>query len=216
MIDKMMMSKLIICIVIVSLTVTGGRCMPVCDDVSSTTIKCTCTLATQNQFGEYQEMADVITDTSCPFVPKKYFISYFDANFEVENKSSLVNTVFQNLNETCRRYTETLAFKDQVQKVLFSKNETVTINNGYDVLRNIILLLKLLQTAAMKLQDIALGTSKRYCATFTSTQYEVIYISKLQEGKRLLESLCYKSIKWQRINELYGAVCPGCLKNLYA
>ena len=208
------MSKLIICIVIVSLTVTGGGCMPLCADVSNTTTKCTCTLATQNQFGEYHKMADLITGTSCPFVPKKYFVSYFDAsNFEVENKSSLVNTVFQNLNETCKRYTETLAFKDQVQKVLFSKNDTIIINNGYDVLPNITLLLNLLQTAAMKLQDIELGTSKRYCATFTSTQYEVIYISKLQEGKRLLESLCYKSRKWQCTNELYGAVCPGCLKN---
>ena len=210
------MSKLIICIVIVSLTVTGGRCMPLCADVSNITTKCTCTTTTQNQFGEYHEIAAVITDTSCPFVPEECFISYFDAsNFEVENKSSLVNTVFQNLNETCRRYTETLAFKDQVQKVLFSKNETILINNGYNVLLNITLLLKLLQTAAMKLQDIELGTSKRYCATFTSTQYEVIYISKLQQGKSLLESLCYKSRKWQCTNELYEAVCPICLKNLH-
>ena len=208
------MSKLIICIVIVSLTVIGGRCMPLCANVSNTATKCTCTLATQNQIGEYHEMADLITSTLCPFVPKKYFISYFDAsNFEVENKSSLVNTVFENLNETCRRYTETLAFKDQVQKVLFSKNDTIIINNGDDVLPNITLLLNLLQTAAMKLQDIELGTRKRYCATFTSTQYEVIYISKLQEGKRLLESLCDKSRKWQCKNESYEAVCPGCLKN---
>ena len=208
------MSKLIICIVIVSLTVTGGRCMPLCADVSNTTTECTCTSTTQNQFGEYLEIVHIITHISCPFVPEKYFISYFDAsNFEVENKSSLVNNVFQNLNETCRRYTETLAFKDQVQKVLFSKNDTIIINNGYDVLPNITLLLKLLQTAAMKLQDIELGTSKRYCATFTSTQYEVIYISKLQEGKRLLESLCDKSRKWQCKNEFHEAVCPGCLQN---
>ena len=183
--------------------------MPLCADVSNATTKCTCTSATRNQTGEYHEIAAVITDTSCPFVPKKYFISYFDvSNFEVENKSSLVNNVFQNLNETCRRYTETLAFKDQVQKVLFSKNDTIIIKNHYDVLLK---LLKLLQTAAMKLQDIEVGTSKRYCATFTSTQYEVIYISKLQEGKRLLKSLCNKSRKWQCKNELSNAVCPGCL-----
>ena len=212
-----MMSKLIICTVIASLTVTGGRCLPLCPGISNNTTNCTCTLTTQNQIGEYHEMAAVITDTLCAFLPEKDFISYFDAsNFEVENKSSLVNTVFQNLNETCRRYTETLAFKDQVQKVLFSKNDTIIINNDYDVLPNITLLLKLLQTAAMKLQDIELGTSKRYCVTFTSTQYEMIYISKLQEGKRLLESLCYKSRKWQCPNELYEAVCPGCLKNLHA
>ena len=210
----MMMSKLIICIAIVSLTVTGGKCMSMCANVSTTTTECTCTLTTQNQTGEYHEIATVITNTSCPFVPKKDFILYFDtSDFKLENKSSLVNTVFQNLNETCRRYTETLAFKDQVQKVLFSKNETVTINNRYDILSNITLLLKLLQTAAMKLQDIELGTSKRYCTTFTSTQYEVIYISKLQEGKRLLESLCDKSRKWQCKNEFHEAVCPGCLKN---
>lgn len=205
------MSKLIICIVIVSLTVTGGRCLPLHADVSNTPTKCTCTLTRQSQIGDYQEMAAVIPHTSCPFVPDKDFISYFDAsNFEVENKSSLVNNVFQNLNETCRRYTEILAFKDQVQKVLFSKNDTIIINNGYDVLPNITLLLNLLQTAAMKLQDIELGRSKRYCVTFTSTQYEVIYISKLQEGKSLLESLCYKSIKWRRRYELSNAVCPGC------
>ena len=153
--------------------------MPMCADVSNTTTNCICTLITQNQIGEYHKIATVITNTSCPFVPENYSIYFDTSNFEVENKSSLVNNVFQNLNETCRRYTETLAFKDQVQKVLFSKNETVIINNGYDVLLNITLLLKLLQTAAMKLQDIELETNKRYCATFTSTQYEVIYISKL-------------------------------------
>ena len=187
--------------------------MPVCANVSSTTTECTCTSTTQNQIGKYQEVAEVITNTSCPFVPENNSINFDASNFEVENKSSLVDNVFENFNETCGRYTETLAFKDQVQKVLFSKNDTIIINNDYDVLPNITLLLKLLQTAAMKLQDIELGTSKRYCATFTSTQYEVIYISKLQEGKRLLESLCDKSRKWQCKNEFHEAVCPGCLQN---
>ena len=85
-----MMSKLIICIVIVSLTVTGGRCMSLCDDVSNTTTECTCTIATQNQSFEYHEIATAITNTLCPFAPENDFIPYFDtSNFEVENKKVL-------------------------------------------------------------------------------------------------------------------------------
>ena len=69
----------------------------------------------------------------------------------------------------------------------------------------------------MKLQDIELGTNKRYCATFTSTQYEVIYISKLQEGKRLLKSLCDKSTKWQcKMNFMRQFVLVVCRTDIHS
>ena len=73
--------------------------------------------------------------------------------FKVRNKSYLINSVFQNLIVNCNWYTEaltfknTLAYKNQMQKMLFYTNEKLS----NDVLFNITLLLELVQTVVMKL-----------------------------------------------------------------
>ena len=88
--------------------------------------------------------------------------------------NSKVGIVFKNLDGTCRRYADVLAYKDQLQKQLF--------NNATRQTSTIALLISLiieLQTAAMKLQQIEIEITAKYCITFTSEEYELIYLSRL-------------------------------------
>ena len=88
--------------------------------------------------------------------------------------NSKVGIVFKNLDGTCRRYADVLAYKDQLQKQLF--------NNATRQTGTIALLTSLiieLQTAAMKLQQIEIKITAKYCITFTSEEYELIYLSRL-------------------------------------
>ena len=58
--------------------------------------------------------------------------------------------MFQNFNATCRRYIDAMVSKHQLQEILFSSNKTLSRN----IILQITSLIIILQTAAMKLQDI--------------------------------------------------------------
>lgn len=107
---------------------------------------------------------------------------------------SNVKVLFWNLSGTCRRYTDVMAFKDQLQKQLFN-NAT----EQDDVLLSITSLIITLQTAAMKLQSLEIGLTAQFCVTFNSEQYKLIYISRLDiDGKKgLIRSLRRAALKWQ-------------------
>ena len=103
--------------VIVFLTVAGGKC-----DRQVRNTADNCTIATLEQLGEYQNITKEITDISCPLSNT--------SNFEVETTESWINNsfneIFQNFNATCRRYIDVLAFKDQLQELVFSSNRTLS------------------------------------------------------------------------------------------
>ena len=175
---EMMLSKWII-FVVISLTVAGGKC----DDV------CNCELLNITELGEYQIIAEEITNISC-YVSKKFTVeSSFSAGSLPNNNS---NVIFKYFTATCKRYTDILAFKDQLQKVLLINNETLSI----DTLLQLTSLIIDLQTAAMKLQNIERKMNESYCVTFTSEQYELIYFSRqlqMNMENNLLRSLCIRA-----------------------
>ena len=166
--------------VIVFLTVAGGKCDRLTTD--------NCKLVTLEQLGEYNIITAEITDISCPLSKT--------SNFEVETTGSWVNRSFneiiRNFNATCRRYIDTLAFKYQLQEILFTSNRTLSS----DTLLQITSLIINLQTAAMKLQDIELILNKQLCVTFTSKQYKSIYFSRPHQGV-LINTLCERARVWQ-------------------
>ena len=96
---------------IVFLTVAGGKC----DRQDSITTD-NCKLVTLEQLGSYYIITVEITDISCPLSKT--------SNVEVETTGSWVNRssneIIQNFNATCRRYIDALAFKYQLQEILFS------------------------------------------------------------------------------------------------
>ena len=148
-----------------------------------------CELATLEQLGEYQIITEEITNISCPLSNT--------SNFEVETTESWINNsfneIFQNFNATCRRYIDVLAFKDQLQELVFSSKITLSS----DSLLQITSLIINLQTAAMKLQDIELELNEKYCVTFTSKQYKSIYFSRLHQEDPIMKTLCERAHIWQ-------------------
>ena len=108
--------------------------------------------------------------------------------------NSNVGIIFKNLTATCRRYVDVLAYKDQLQKQMFN-NATRQSNATLTLLTSLIITL---QTAAMKLQQIEIKMAESYCITFTSEQYEVIYLSRLHSTEvDLLSSLYNRALgKW--------------------
>ena len=171
----------IIFTVIVFLTVADGKC-----DRQVRNTAGNCALAKLEQLGNYQIIAQEITDISCPLSNT--------TDFEVETTESWdsSNEIFQNFNATCRRYNDVLAFKDQLQELVFSSSITLSRDN----LLQITSLIINLQTAAMKLQDIELELNELYCVTFTSKQYKSIYFSRLHQGD-LINALCERAWIWQ-------------------
>ena len=147
-----------------------------------------CKLATLEQLGEYHIITAEITNISCPLNKT--------SNFEVDNTTSWVNRysneIFKNFNATCRRYNDALAFKYQLQEILFRSNKTLS----NDTVLQITSLIINLQTAAMKLQDIELKLNKQLCVTFTSKQYKSIYFSRMHQGD-LINTLCERARVWQ-------------------
>ena len=100
------------------------------------------------------------------------------SNLEVQSSFSPVSLINRNYSEivhsfnaTCRRYIDTLAFKYQLQEVIFNRNATLSS----DAALQITLLIINLQTVALKLQQIGLKLDKQYCATFSPGQYKLIY-----------------------------------------
>ena len=174
--------------VIVFLTVAGGKCNRQVQNTADN-----CTLATLEQLGEYQIITEEITNISCPLSNT--------SNFEVETTESWINNsfneIFQNFNATCRRYIDVLAFKDQLQELVFSSNRTLSS----DTVLQITALIINLQTAAMKLQDIELELNEKYCVTFTSEQYKSIYFSRFHQGD-LIDTLCERAKIWQNKNDV--------------
>ena len=172
--------------VIVFLTVAGGMC-----DREVRNTADDCELSRLEQLGEYQIITEEITDISCPLSNT--------TNFEVVTTESWdnANEIFQNFNATCRRYIDVLAFKDQLQELVFSSSKTISS----DTVLQITSLLINLQTAAMKLQDIELELNELYCVTFTSEQYKSIYFSRLHQGD-LIDTLCKRANVWQNKNNV--------------
>ena len=81
--------------------------------------------------------------------------------------------------------------KHQLQEILFSSNKTLSRN----IILQITSLIIILQTAAMKLQDIELKLNEKYCVTFTPKQYKSIYFSRLHQGD-LINTLCERAKIW--------------------
>ena len=121
--------------VIVFLTVASGKC-----DRQVRNTADDCKLARLEQLGEYQIITKEITDISCPLSNT--------TNFQVETTESWdsSNKIFQNFNATCRRYIDVLAFKDQLQELVFSSSITLSSDN----LLQITSLIINLQTAAIR------------------------------------------------------------------
>ena len=188
-----MMNKWIIYVVIVSLTAASGKCD---NPDRNTTGASNHILTTLKQLGEYHDITTKITDTSCTLSNT--------SNLEEQSSSSAASWISTNYNKivhsfsaTCRRYTDTLAFKYQLQKVIFNKNEAL----NSDAVLKITLLIINLQTAAMKLQQIELKLDEKYCATFSPKQYELIYFSRLHKDNTI-SSLCEKAKIWQDRNNV--------------
>ena len=62
----------------------------------------------------------------------------------------MISKIYRKLSATCKRYTDVLAFKNQIQKQMFDGNTKLSD----DVLLVLTSLIIKLQTIAMKLQDI--------------------------------------------------------------
>ena len=158
-----MMSKWIIPVVVMYLTAKSGKC----NDPAGNAGLDYCKLTMLIQLGEYQNIVEEITDISCPLsnIPNlKVQSSFSPLSLINRNYSEIVHS----FNATCRRYIDTLAFKYQLQKMIFNRNATLSS----DAALQITLLIINLQTVALKLQQIGLKLDKQYCATFSPRQYE--------------------------------------------
>ena len=114
-----MKTKWIVYAVIIFLSLTGGRCN---NETSYTTDNCK--LATLEQFDDYHNIVVDITDTACPLSKSSHF--------KATTTGSLVNRNFkeivQNFHAMCRRYTDAMTFKYQLQEVLFNSNKMLSSN----------------------------------------------------------------------------------------
>ena len=133
-----------------------------------------------NHLYKYQNIMQEITNTSCVLSQS----SFGKGRVYPSNNLKLSN-IFLSLSATCRRYTDILALKDQLQKVLFDSNETLSS----EILLQLTSLIINLQTAAKNLQYIEIKQHNRYCVTFASPHYELIYLSRLHKAD-VASSLC--------------------------
>ena len=149
-----------------------------------------------NHLCEYQNIVQEIAKNSCALISNSSFGKgrvYHNSSLPSNNLK--LSNIFQSLSATCRRYTDILAFKDQLQKVLFDSNETLS----NETLLQLTSLIINLQTAAKNLQHIEknqqsfeIKQHNRYCVTFTSSQYELMYFSRLHKSD-IASSLCTKA-----------------------
>lgn len=146
-----------------------------------------CELLNLTELGEYLIIAEEITVLSCGASRSFTAESVFSAD-SLPNYNS--NIILEHFTATCRRFTDILAFKDQLQKVLYNNNETLS----NDILLQLTSLIIKLQTAAMKLQKIERKLNKSYCVLFTSAQYDLIYSSRhAQPHTNIVRSLCIRA-----------------------
>ena len=186
-----MMSKWIIPVVVMYLTAKSGKCNDPAGNAGNY-----CKLMMLKQLGEYQNIATEITDISCTLsnmpnleVPSSFSpVSLINRNY---------SEIVQSFNATCRRYIDTLAFKYQLQEVIFNRNAILSS----DAALQITLLIINLQTVALKLQQIGLKLDKKYCATFSPGQHKLIYFSRLHK-ENTISSLCEKAKIWQDKNNV--------------
>jgi len=127
-----------------------------------------CKLETLSQLREYQTIVSEISNSLSTMIK-------LNIKIEVTNRhsqSTNVHRIFRHLEATCKRYTDILAFKDQLQKQLFINTNPALTN--HTITLQLVSLIINLQTAAIKLQDIEMELNKRPCVRFTSEQYEMI------------------------------------------
>ena len=144
-----------------------------------------------NHLYKYQNIMQEITNTSCALSQS----SFGKGRVYPSNNLKLSN-IFLSFSATCRRYTDILALKDQLQKVLFDSNETLSS----EILLQLTSLIINLQTAAKNLQYIEIKQHNRYCVTFASPHYELIYLSRLHKAD-VASSLCKTARVLQSKNE---------------
>ena len=144
-----MMSKWIIYVMVIYLTTASGECNNPAGNTGNY-----CKLTMLKQLGEYQNIVTEITDISCPLSMSSLEVpsSFSPVSLINRNYSKIVHS----FNATCRRYIDTLAFKYQLQEVIFNRNATLSS----DAALQITLLTINLQTVALKLQQIGLKLDK--------------------------------------------------------
>ena len=178
---------------VISLTAASGKCNN--PDRNATGVS-NRILTTLKQLGEYHDITTEITNTSCT-LSKMSNLSRQNSSTPASWINRNYNKIVRSFSATCRGYTDTLAFKYQLQKLIFNKNEALSS----DAVLQIIVLIINLQTASIKLQQIELKMDKKYCATFTPKQYELIYFSRLHKDNTI-SSLCEKAKIWQDKNNV--------------
>ena len=147
------------------------------------------------QLVEYYNITESITDISCPL---SNILHHKVQNNLSESSRNYYNEIVHGFHATCRRHIDTLAFKYQLQNMLFSGNETL----DSDTVLKISSLIVNLQTAAKKLQHIRKELNKTCCVIFTAEQYELLYFSRLHQIKNTaIISLCEKAQVWQKRSE---------------
>ena len=168
----------------ISLAMKGTRCQ-------NTVTDCTVveSLNPKNEFEEIVNIAGALHATRETFIT--------ESQAHLNNSRVNVGTMFRKFSATCRKYTDVLVFKDQLQKQLFS-NPT----QQDDILLSLSSLIINLQKAAMKLQEIEIKMTNNYCVTFTSEQYELIYFSRLHTQGGLVISLLKAGLRWQNKKRL--------------
>ena len=155
-----------------------------------------------NHLREYQNIVQKIANTACA-LSQSSFGKGRVYQYSLPNNNLKLSNIFLSFSATCRRYTDILALKDQLQKVLFDSNETLSS----EILLQLTSLIINLQTAAKNLQyieknqqSIEMKQHNRYCVTFTSSQYELIYFSRLHKSD-IASSLCKKAKVLRNKNE---------------
>jgi len=167
--DNKMMRRWTLYVVMISLTVAYA-----CNSCTEKATNMTnCKLETLPQLPEYQTIISEISSSLSTMINK------LNITFEVMSRHSQshhpnknVHRTFCHLGATCKRYTDILAFKDQLQKQLFNNTNPALTN--HTIALQLVSLIINLQTAAIKLQDIEMELNKRPCVRFTSEQYEMI------------------------------------------
>ena len=178
MMNNNMLKQWIIYILMISLTVAApnAKWQDKCEELK--------------QLKEYQAISiEIVKDLRA--LRNENIALEIKGDYSIDLQANINTIIFDSLNDTCIKFTEILAFKDQLLKQISDNNTTLKDEN---ILKLFSLIIKL-QTAAMNLQGI-----KRHlhCITFSSEQYELIYFSRLHVNNDLVISLAtIAGTKWQ-------------------